>query len=84
MFRNEYPYDWLLCDVQHSLIMADFFMREAQQAIIVNNPPCIGRTEGYCNCFVCMSVCRQNSTEPMNISSLKLLPADFESYKDQK
>ena len=27
---------WLLCDVQHSLMMADFLMSEAQQRIIVS------------------------------------------------
>ena len=26
----------------------------------------VGGVEGYCNRFVCLSVCRQNSSEPMN------------------
>ena len=52
----------------------------------------IGGAEGYYNRFVCLSVCvfvclfvcRQNSSEPMNIGTLKILPAGVESYKDQK
>ena len=39
----------------------------------------IGGVEGYCS----RSVCRQNSSEPTNISTLKILPADVKSYKDQ-
>ena len=30
-----------------------------------------------------VSVCRQNSSEPTNIGTLKILPADVKSYKDQ-
>ena len=38
----------------------------------------VGGAEGYCN--QCLSVCCQNSSKPMNISTLKILPADFKSY----
>ena len=32
---------------------------------------------------IVLSVCRQNSTKSTNISTLKMLPADIKSYKDQ-
>ena len=47
---------------------------------IINPRPRVGEAEGYCNRFVC----RQNSSEPANIGTLKILPADVKSYKDQK
>ena len=34
----------------------------------------------YCNRFVY----RQNSSEPTNIGTLKILPTDVKSYKDEK
>ena len=40
----------------------------------------VDAAEGYCNC----SVCRQNSSKLTNISTLKILPADVKSYKDQR
>ena len=40
----------------------------------------VGGVEGNCNRFVC----RQNSSEPTNIGTLKILPADIKSYKDEK
>ena len=36
----------------------------------------VGGAEGYYNHGVCLC---QNSSEPMNISTLKILPADFKS-----
>ena len=40
----------------------------------------VGGAEGYCNRFVCLFVCRKIT----NIGTLKILPADVKSYKDQK
>ena len=48
---------------------------------------CVGGTECFCNCLsVYMYVCSQNFSEPINIITLKILPAlaDFKSYKDKK
>ena len=53
--------------------------------VIFNPCQCRWARGLQCCCLsVCLSVCWQNSRELMKISTLKILPADFKSYKGQK